>query len=147
MPIDWNWILIVAGAVLVLIEVALGGFAGLDLVLIGSSFLLGGAIGLALGNPPVGFALAALLCLAYIAIGRRWVRDRVRTRRVTSNVDALIGHEAIVVTAVGTHAPGQVRAGDEVWRAVPVPGTGPFAPGSVVVVDAVDGVTLQVRSR
>jgi hypothetical protein len=30
----WNWILIVAGAALILAEVALGGFAGFDLVLI-----------------------------------------------------------------------------------------------------------------
>ena len=35
MSIDWNWALVVVGALLVLIEVALGGFAGFDLVLIG----------------------------------------------------------------------------------------------------------------
>ena len=45
MSIDWNWGLIVAGAVLVLLEVAFGGFAGFDLVLIGSSFVLGGGLG------------------------------------------------------------------------------------------------------
>ncbi len=33
MSIDWSWLLVVLGAVMVLIEVALGGFAGFDLVL------------------------------------------------------------------------------------------------------------------
>src|SRR5688572_12933060 len=42
----WNWVLIVSGALLVLVEVAFGGFAGFDLVLIGSAFLIGGGAGL-----------------------------------------------------------------------------------------------------
>ncbi len=48
LSVGWNWALIVAGALLILVEVALGGFAGFDLVLIGSAFLLGGGIGLVL---------------------------------------------------------------------------------------------------
>ena len=35
----WNWLLILSGAALILIEVAAGGFAGFDLVLIGSAFV------------------------------------------------------------------------------------------------------------
>lgn len=146
MVVDWNWVLIVGGALLVLVEVALGGFAGFDLVLIGSTFLLGGAIGLAAGSAPAGFVIASVLCLAYIAIGRRWVRHAIRQKRVASNVDALVGIEGVVLQRVAAHEPGQVRARDEVWRAVPVSGAGPFEPGARVVVDAVDGVTLQVRS-
>jgi len=143
---NWNWVLVIAGALLVLVEVALGGFAGFDLVLIGSSFLLGGAIGLATGSPAIGFVIAGVLCLGYIAIGRRWVRHAIKVRRVPSNVDAFVGQEALVITRVSVHEAGQVRARDEVWRAVPARGGGPFEPGSVVVVESVDGVTLQVRS-
>jgi membrane protein implicated in regulation of membrane protease activity len=146
MSLDWNWVLIVVGAVLVLVEVALGGFAGFDLVLIGSSFVVGGGIGLATGSAPVGFVIASVLCLAYIVAGRRWVRSRIRQRTIPSNVDALIGQQGVVVVRVAEHAPGQVRVKDEVWRAIPVPGgSGPHEPGSVVTVHAVDGVTLQVR--
>src|SRR5206468_3483705 len=47
MTMQWNWVLVVAGALLVLLEVALGGFAGFDLVLIGSAFVIGGLLGLA----------------------------------------------------------------------------------------------------
>jgi membrane protein implicated in regulation of membrane protease activity len=51
----------------------------------------------------------------------------------------------LVTQKVAEHEPGQVKVRDEVWRAVPAGGTGPFEPGAVVTVAAVDGVTLQVR--
>ena len=146
MATDWNWALIIAGAVLILVEVSFGGFAGFDLVLIGSSFLLGGAAGMFSGSAPVGFAVASVLCILYIAVGRRWVRSRIHRRSIASNVDALVGECGIVTVRVAEHTPGQIRVRDEVWRAVPTAGTsGPFEPGAIVTVEGVDGVTLQVR--
>jgi membrane protein implicated in regulation of membrane protease activity len=38
-----------------------------------------------------------------------------------------------------------VKVRDEVWRARPAAGQGPYEPGAEVVVEAVDGVTLVVR--
>ncbi len=146
MSVQWNWVLVVAGALLILVEVALGGFAGFDLVLIGSAFLLGGALGLLLHNAPLGFMVASVLCLAYIALGRRWMRARMQTRQTASNVDALVGQSGVVTVRVAPHQPGQVKVRDEVWRAVPASGVpGPFEPGAVVTVAGVDGVTLHVR--
>ena len=142
--LDWNWILLLGGALLILVEVALGGFAGFDLVLIGSAFVLGGAIGMALGNPVAGFLIASALCVAYIALGRRWVRDRIRTRSTPSNVDALVGQRGLVTVRVAEHEPGQVRVRDEVWRALPESGAA-LEPGAVIVVTGVDGVTLHVK--
>lgn len=142
----WNWILLLAGAVLILVEVALGGFAGFDLVLIGSAFMIGGALGLWLQNAIVGLVVASVLCLLYIAVGRRWVRSRIRVQGVASNMDAVIGQHGLVVIRIADHAAGQVKLKDEVWRALPAPGaTGPFEPGAVVTVAGVDGITLQVR--
>jgi membrane protein implicated in regulation of membrane protease activity len=142
----WNWVLIVAGALLVLLEVAFGGFAGFDLVLIGSAFVLGGILGILVHSPAIGFMVASVLCVAYIAAGRRWVRARIHARSVPSNVDALLGQRALVTVRVAEHQPGQVRVRDEVWRAVPAAGAaGPFEPGAQVTVEDVDGVTLQVR--
>jgi membrane protein implicated in regulation of membrane protease activity len=144
--VDWSWVLIVAGAVLVLVEAAFGGFAGFDLVLIGSTFVIGGAVGLLAHNPIVGLGVAATLCVAYIAAGRRWVRDRLRRQDgVHSNADGLIGCTALVTTALSEHAPGQVKVRDEVWRARPAAGQGSVEPGAEVVVESVDGVTLVVR--
>jgi membrane protein implicated in regulation of membrane protease activity len=145
MIVDWNWVLLIAGALMILVEVVLGGFAGFDLVLIGSAFVVGGAVGLLLGNAPAGFIIASVLCVGYIALGRRWVRGRIQSRRVHSNVDALVGQQALVTSRVATHEPGQVRVKDETWRAVPAAGVGPFEPGSMVTVAGVEGVTLQVR--
>ena len=142
----WNWMLVVAGALLILIEVAFGGFAGFDLVLIGSAFLLGGGIGMLTQSPVIGLVVASVLCVGYIAVGRRWVRARLRDKTVLSNADALLGERAVVTTRVAEHVPGQVKVRDEVWRAVPAPGAGgPFDEGAVVTVEGVDGVTLRVR--
>ena len=141
-----NWALILAGGLLILIEVAFGGFAGFDLVLIGSAFVLGGAIGLAVHSATTGFIIASALCVLYIAIGRRWVRKRVAPKPVASNVDALLGRQGVVVQRVQPHAPGQVRVNDEIWRAEAAPGvSAAFEPGTLVTVAGVSGVTLQVR--
>lgn len=146
MSASWNWVLLLAGVLFILVEVALGGFAGFDLVLIGSAFVLGGAIGLAIGNAAIGFLVASVLCLLYIAVGRRWVRARLRTGHTPSNVDALVGRSGLVTMRVAEHEPGQVKVRDEIWRAIPAPGAAaPFEPGRVVTVAGVDGVTLQVR--
>lgn len=146
MQMNWNWVLVVAGAVMVLVEVALGGFAGFDLVLIGSSFVLGGILGLIVGNPVAGLVTASVLCLLYIAVGRRWVRGRLKRPGIHTNTDALIGQRALVTQAVSTHQPGQVRVRDEVWRARPAAGeAAAFEPGNEVTVEGVDGVTLLVR--
>ena len=142
----WDWVLIVAGALLVLIEVALGGFAGFDLVLIGSAFIIGGVAGMILKSPALGFVIAAVLCLLYIGAGRRLVRKRMLTKPMPSNADALIGLKGMVTLRVAPHAPGQVRVRDETWRAALAAGVdGPLENGTEVTVTAVDGVTLQVR--
>jgi membrane protein implicated in regulation of membrane protease activity len=146
MNTGWNWALVVAGALLILVEVAFGGFAGFDLILIGSAFVVGGAVGLLTHNAAVGLVVAAVLCVGYIVGGRRWVRARLQQRSVPSNADALLGQRAMVTVRVAEHEPGQVKVRDEVWRAVPAPGAGgPFERGAVVTVDSVDGVTLRVR--
>ncbi len=146
MAVHWNWVLVVVGALLVLVEVALGGFAGFDLVLIGSSFVIGGGLGLLFGNAPLGFIAASALCILYIAAGRRWVRARLKRPGLPTNTDALIGQRGLVVQRVADHEPGQVKVRDEMWRARPAGGAGgPFEAGAEVTVEGVEGVTLVVR--
>jgi membrane protein implicated in regulation of membrane protease activity len=142
----WNWLLIITGAVMILAEVALGGFAGFDLVLIGSTFLIGGGIGMWAGSASVGITIASLLCVAYVALGRRFVRRRMHTPNVPTNTDALLGREGVVLQRIAPHVPGQIKVNDEVWRANVTPdSTKAFEPGERVTVAAVEGVTLQVR--
>ena len=142
----WSWLLVLLGAGLVMTEVLLGGFAGFDLVLIGSTFLIGGAVGLLTHDPIKGSITASLLCLAYIALGRRMLKHKLgRPSGARSNVDAWIGRQGVVQARIAMHEAGMVKMGDEVWRALPVAGTGPFESGALVTVEGVDGVTLMVR--
>jgi len=144
---QWNWVIVVVGALLILAEVSLGGFAGFDLVLIGSAFVIGGGIGLAAHSTTTGFIVASALCLLYVAAGRRFVRRRMHTPDVRSNADALLGREGVVLQRIAPHAPGQVKVNDEVWRAAAAAGVlEPIEAGSRVTVSAIDGVTLQVRN-
>ena len=146
MELDWNWALLIGGALLILVEVALGGFAGFDLVLIGSAFMLGGIVGLWTDNTNLAWIVAAVLCLAYIVAGRRWIRRSLRVSSVPTNADALLGQSGVVTTRIHTHEFGRVRIQSEECLAAPAAGvTGSLEPGTVVTVEAVDGVTLKVR--
>lgn len=146
MELDWNWALLIGGALLILVEVALGGFAGFDLVLIGSAFMLGGIVGLWTDNTNLAWIVAAVLCVAYLLVGRRWIRKNLRVKSVPSNADALLGQSGVVTTRVQTHEFGRVKIQSEEWLAAPAAGvTGPLEPGTVVTVEAVDGVTLKVK--
>ena len=141
-----SWILIIAGALMILGEVALGGFAGFDLVLIGSTFVLGGGIGLLLHSTGIGLAVASVLCVLYVAVGRRYVRQRMHTPDIRTNTDALMGREGVVLQRIAPHEPGQVKVNDEIWRAATASGVAqPLEPGQRVTVAGIDGVTLHVR--
>ncbi|HET6372377.1 MAG TPA: NfeD family protein [Candidatus Polarisedimenticolia bacterium] len=142
----WNWTLILSGATLILIEVALGGFAGFDLVLIGSAFVVGGAIGLAFHHVYLGLFISGVLCAAYILGGRRYVKAKIHVKGVESNADAVVGQRGVVLARIAPHQAGRVRVKDEEWRAALAEETaGAIAEGAEITVAGVDGVTLLVR--
>lgn len=146
LSVSWNWALVIVGAVLILLEVMAGGFAGFDLVLIGSAFILGGVGGLVFQSAIVGIVLATVFCLAYILLGRRWVRTRMLRPSLPSNTDALLNRRGLVTARIAPHQPGRVKVDDQEWRALGVETeTAEFEPGTEVTVDSVDGVTLRVR--
>jgi len=107
-------VLVIAGAVGILGEVAVGGFSGFDFVLIGSAFVIVGGIGLWVGSPSVGLIVASILCITYVAVGRRFVRRRMHAPNVPTNTDALLGREGIVLQRIAPHQPGQVKINDEI---------------------------------
>jgi membrane protein implicated in regulation of membrane protease activity len=71
-----NWILIVVGAILVLLEVLLGALSGFDLLLLGCAILLGGVAGVLSGTPIVGVSVATILSLFYVIVGRRKIHRK-----------------------------------------------------------------------
>jgi membrane protein implicated in regulation of membrane protease activity len=149
MTISWNWVLILSGAALILIEVAAGGFAGFDLVLIGSAFVIGGGVGLMFNGLYLGMIVSGALCALYIVAGRRWVRahfDLKGASSVTSNTDSVLGAKGLVLARIAPHQPGRVRVNQEEWRAVLAKGVSlPLEEGAEITVTGLDGVTLQVR--
>ncbi|HEU5180228.1 MAG TPA: NfeD family protein [Candidatus Polarisedimenticolia bacterium] len=148
MSVSWNWLLILAGAAMILIEVAAGGFAAFDLVLIGTTFVIGGAVGLMFQGLYLGLFVTGVLCALYIAVGRRWVRSHfdLKGAAVTSNTDSLIGRKGIVLARIAPHLPGRVRVNQEEWRAVlPQEEAEAVEEGAEITVIGLDGVTLTVR--
>jgi membrane protein implicated in regulation of membrane protease activity len=146
MELDWNWALLIGGALLILLEVALGGFAGFDLVLIGSAFMMGGVVGLWTDNSNLAWIIGGALGVLYLLAGRRWVRRKLQVKHVPSNTDAVLGQSGVVTARIAPHEFGRVKIQSEEWLAAPASGvTGPIEPGTVVTVEAVDGVTLKVR--
>ena len=140
-----NWILIIVGAVLVLLEVLLGAISGFDFLLLGSAILLGGVLGLFTGNGIVGLASAGILSLLYVFVGRKRIRNRLKRPSLPSNTDALIGRTAFVSETITSDRAGRIRSEGEEWRALNVDDHGgPIEAGRKVVVSRIDGVTVFV---
>ena len=146
MNLDWPIILLILGACMILVEVALGGFAGFDLVLTGSILVIAGAVGLWRHDTLLTLLVAGALGIAYVGVGRRWVRRRIRSKQVPSNIDALIGQTGVVTSRIEKHQPGRVKVLTEEWLALPAAdAAGPFEEGTQVIVEAVDGVSVRVK--
>lgn len=144
---NWvNWLLVIGGVVCVIAELLLGAVTGFDLALIGVSLAAGGAIGLWFESTRVGLFSAGALALIYFAFLRRWLRHKLTPTSQATNVDAVIGQTGVVTVRIAPHAPGQVKVGDEVWRAeLAQPDGAAREPGEQVTVEGIDGVTLKVR--
>lgn len=141
-----NWLLVIGGVVCLIAELALGVLTGFDLALIGASMMAGGAIGLVFGSSSIGLLSASILAFAYLGFFRRWLRARLNVREHASNIDAVVGKTGVVVKRVAPREPGQVKVGDELWRAeLAQSDTAARNPGDTVTVEAAEGVTLKVR--
>jgi membrane protein implicated in regulation of membrane protease activity len=144
---NWaNWLLIIAGVVCVILELALGALTGFDLALIGTSLAAGGAIGLFAASSKVGMFSAGALAFIYIAVFRRWLRARLTMKDTPSNVDAIVGKTGVVTKRIAVAEPGRVKVDTEEWRAELAESEQvERAVGASVKVEGVDGVTLKVR--
>jgi membrane protein implicated in regulation of membrane protease activity len=144
---NWvNWLLVIGGAVCVIVELAMGAFTGFDLVLVGISLATGGGLGFIFGSEKIGLLSAGGLALVYFVFLRSWMRKRLTVKDHPSNVDAVVGRTGVVTARIAPHEPGQVKVGDEIWRAELAQADGAaHTPGEKVTVESVEGVTLKVR--
>lgn len=143
---NWaNWLLLIAGVLCAVAELALGAATGFDLALIGASLAGGGAIGLLAASWQVGLISAGVFALLYFALFRRWLRSRLHIGSEPSNVDAVVGRTGVVTKRIGEHDAGIVKVGPEEWRAELCVGDPAREVGASVRVVSVEGVTLKVK--
>lgn len=144
---NWfNWTLVIAGIIMVIVEVLLGGFSGFDFALVGISLAAGGGIGLYFESAKVGLFASGALAFLYLAFFRRYIRSKLTATDRLSNVDAIVGRTGIVTARIAAHEPGEIKVGDEVWRAaLSQRASGARELGETVTVESVDGVTMNVR--
>ena len=130
------------GLILIILEMA-GLEMEFDLIIIGSAFVLGGAITWPFTNWYATVALIFGLLVFYIAVGRGYVHRRWLAKEAEkTNIDALIGQKGLVKKAITHLDEGQVKLGYEEWRAR---AEEDIAEGEEVEVVSISGVTLTVK--
>lgn len=136
----WIWLTILG--VLTVIE-------GATVALIGIWFIGGAAVALVLAllGLPVwlqwtAFAVVSaglLICL------RPFMRRFIDSKKVSTNVDALVGKRAVVSEAIDNlHAQGAISIGGNVWTARGVKDA-PIAADTVVIIRRIEGVKAFVE--
>ena len=89
----------------------------------------------------------AVVTLILVIVTRPLAVRRLNNRTVRTNVDALIGQDAVAQTDVEELSRGEVKVDGKVWMAVPARGSAPICKGDVVKVSAVEGVKLIVKKE
>jgi membrane protein implicated in regulation of membrane protease activity len=140
---DWLWLLfVILGLLFVLLELIVGVETGLDLVFIGSAFILGGLVTWPFHSWLLTIIVTSLICVAYVALGRRYVHRWTMVNEAKTNIDAIIGRQGIVLRNIAKNTDGLVKVGNEQWRARAEEG---IKGGEEIVVISVSGVTLIVE--
>lgn len=140
----WIWLVfVIIGLVLVLLELVIGvETTGFDLVFLGSAFVLGGLATWPAHSFVVTTVVVTVICVAYMAIGRRYVHRWAAVRKSKTNVDAIVGRTGIVLRGISRNVDGRVKVGSEDWRAR---ATEDIEEGAEIVVTDVTGATLIVE--
>ena len=139
----WLWLIfVIVGLLFILLELIVGVETGLDLVFIGSVFILGGLVTWPFDSWLLTVIVTSIICVAYVALGRRYVHRWTAVRKAKTNIDAIIGRQGIVLKSIARNVDGLVKVGNEQWRARAEEG---IKEGDEIVVISVSGVTLIVE--
>jgi membrane protein implicated in regulation of membrane protease activity len=140
---SWLWLIfIAAGLALILLELLLGIETGLDMVFIGSAFVLGGLISIALQSWVWTAVISGAICVIYVFLGRRYIHNRIAVKTEKTNIDTIIGRRGFVRQDISQKNYGLVKIGMEEWRAK---ADEDIKEGEEITVIDVSGVTLSVK--
>jgi membrane protein implicated in regulation of membrane protease activity len=139
----WLWLIFVgAGLFFVLLELFIGVDTGLDLVFIGTTFIIGGLVTWPFKLWVVTLIVTAVICVAYVFLGRKYIHKWTAVELEKTNIDAIIGSSGIVLEDIKKYAVGRVKVGNERWRAR---ADEDIPEGNEIMVTGVTGATLIVE--
>ncbi|MFC1948228.1 NfeD family protein [Chloroflexota bacterium] len=139
----WLWVIFVgAGLFFILLELFLGIDTGLDLVFIGTAFLISGLITWPFKLWGVTVIVTAVICVIYVFLGRKYVHKWTAVKLEKTNIDAVIGSNGIVLKDIKRNTVGRVKVGNERWRAK---AEEDITEGNEIVVTGITGTTLKVE--
>ena len=139
----WLWLIfVVIGLLMILLELIVGVETGLDLVFLGSAFVLGGLVTWPFNSWILTVIVTSIICVAYVVLGRRYVQRWKMTGKSKTNIDAIIGRNGIVLQSISRNADGLVKVGNEQWRAR---AEEDIKDGDEIMVTNVSGATLIVE--
>ncbi|MEV6276794.1 NfeD family protein [Nocardia sp. NPDC051832] len=133
---------LVAGVLLAAAEMLTGD---LTLLMLGAAALGTAGASAALDTSVVADAVIFGVISLLLLLGLRPMLRRKygAPPMISTNVDALLGKEALVLEQVGAHA-GLVKLGGETWTARPMDPAEVYEPGTTVSVWKIDGATAVV---
>ncbi|MCW4013900.1 MAG: NfeD family protein [Candidatus Bathyarchaeota archaeon] len=145
LPDSWVWLIFIGiGLLMILLELIIGVGTGLDMVFLGSAFIIGGLVTWPFHSWVLTLIITLAICVAYLALGRRYVHRWTATRKELTNIDVTIGKKGIVLHRLTPGVNGLVKVGNEEWRARAEES---IEKGEVIVVTAINGVTLNVEKH
>lgn len=130
------------GLFMVLLELIVGVNTGLDLVFLGSAFLVGGLVALPFDSWIIPLVVTSIICVAYVVLGRRYVHRWTAAYQSKTNVDTIVGKTGVALQDISKNGDARVRIDNEDWKAR---ATGDIKKGQKIAVTAVSGVTLIVK--
>jgi membrane protein implicated in regulation of membrane protease activity len=143
-PLSVGLLFVVIGLLMILLELVFNVGPGLDLVFVGSAFILGGLLTWPLNSWILTLIVTSAICVAYVALGRRYVHRLTVASKSKTNVDAIVGRTGIVLQSIAQNVDGRVKVSNEDWRAR---ATEDIEKGDEIVVTGVRGVTLIVEKN
>ena len=142
---EWLWLIFLStGLLFVILELLIGVETGLDLVILGSVFIIGGLITWPADSWIFTVIIITILSVAYLILGRKYVHKRMLFKEEKTNIDTIIGKEGVVLRTINDADEGLVKVGYEEWRAR---SKEDIPEGTEIIVTEIAGVTLTVREN
>lgn len=131
---------LVVGLLLIAAEVLTSGFV---LIMFGAGALVAAGFAALGAGPLPEVAAFAGTSVALITVARPVLKRRLHTTHVPTNIEALVGDRAIVVSTVDAHG-GKIKLRGELWSARAFDETEVLQPGHAVTVMTISGATAVV---